>query len=118
MIENDGWNSVFIENSDNPRFVSRYADDSDEWRAREAKLLALMQTSLAGTLFVYQGEEIGMRNVPVTWEIEEFKDIETVNFWKKCTDLYLDDKEKLADGRKIIDIKAPDHARNPMQWSA
>lgn len=63
MIEHDGWNSVFIENHDNPRSVSRYCDDSDAYREYGAKLLALMQTTLSGTLFVYQGEELGMRNV-------------------------------------------------------
>ncbi|XXH04474.1 hypothetical protein Hte_010890 [Hypoxylon texense] len=118
MIENDGWNSVFIENHDNPRSVSRYTDDSDQWREKGAKLLALMQTTLGGTLFVYQGEEIGVRNAPTTWDISEFKDIETINYWKKCEQLYADDEEKLAHGRKIIDMKARDHARTPMQWSA
>ncbi|KAI1763065.1 glycoside hydrolase family 13 protein [Hypoxylon sp. FL1150] len=118
MIENDGWNSVFIENHDNPRSVSRYTDDSDQWREKGAKLLALMQTTLGGTLFVYQGEEIGIRNAPTDWDISEYKDIETINYWKKCEQLYANDKEKLAYGRKIIDIKARDHARTPMQWSA
>ncbi len=84
MLEHDGWNSVFIENHDNPRSVSRYTNDSDEFRERGAKLLALMQTTLAGTLFVYQGEEIGMRNFPPSWEPDtEYKDIEAINFWKK-----------------------------------
>lgn len=63
MFEHDGWNSVFIENHDNPRSVSRYCDDSDAYREHGSKLLALMQTTLSGTLFVYQGEELGMRNV-------------------------------------------------------
>lgn len=63
MIMRDGWNSVFIENHDNPRSVSRYCDDSGAYRDYGAKLLALMQTTLSGTLFVYQGEELGMRNV-------------------------------------------------------
>lgn len=83
MLERDGWNSVFCENHDQPRSISRYTDDSDEWREYGAKLLCLMQTTLAGTLFVYQGEEIGMRNVPTSWRPEEYKDIESVNFWKK-----------------------------------
>ncbi|KAH9886100.1 glycoside hydrolase family 13 protein [Xylariomycetidae sp. FL2044] len=118
MIEHDGWNAVFIENHDNPRSVSRYADDSDEWREKGAKLLALMQTTLSGTLFVYQGEEIGIRNAPKSWPIEEFKDIETINYWKKSNALYAGNKEKLAEARKIVDMKARDHARTPMQWSA
>ncbi|KAK0949133.1 hypothetical protein LTS01_025875, partial [Friedmanniomyces endolithicus] len=50
MLAQDGWNSVFIENHDNPRSVSRYCDDSDQYRALGAKLLCLMQTTLAGTL--------------------------------------------------------------------
>jgi oligo-1,6-glucosidase len=116
MQENDGWNSVFIENHDNPRSVSRFTEDSDEWRAKGAKLLALMQTTLGGTLFVYQGEEIGIRNAPTSWPIEEFKDIETINYWKKCQDIYQDDPEQLAHGRKVIDMKARDHARTPMHW--
>ncbi|PMD43527.1 glycoside hydrolase family 13 protein [Hyaloscypha variabilis F] len=118
MQENDGWNSVFIENHDNPRSVSRYADDSDEWRTKGAKLLALMQTTLGGTLFVYQGEEIGIRNAPTSWPIEEFKDIETINYWRKCNELYKNDSDQLAHGRKVIDMKARDHARTPMHWDA
>ena len=68
MLEHDGWNSVFIENHDNPRSVSRYCDDGDAYREYGAKLLALMQTTLSGTLFVYQGEELGMKNV---WRVLE-----------------------------------------------
>ena len=83
MIENNGWNSVFIENHDQPRSVSRFTDDSDQWREKGAKLLALMQTTLGGTLYVYQGEELGMRNVPKSWPPEEYKDVESINFWKK-----------------------------------
>jgi oligo-1,6-glucosidase len=117
MIERDGWNSVFIENHDNPRSVSRYTDDSDEFRDKGAKLLALMQITLGGTLFVYQGEEIGMRNAPKSWDVsEEYKDIETINFWKKCQQIYKDNPEKLEEGKKIIHMKARDHARTPMQW--
>lgn len=118
MIEKDGWNSVFIENHDNPRSISRYASDSDEYRDKSARLLALMQTTLGGTVFVYQGEEIGMRNCPKEWPIEEFKDIETINYWEKVKAIYKDDPEKIALGRKIIDLKARDHARTPMQWDA
>lgn len=83
MLERDGWNSIFIENHDQPRSVSRYTDDGDQWREYGAKMLALMQTTLAGTVYVYQGEEIGMRNVPASWGEEEYKDIESINFFKK-----------------------------------
>lgn len=118
MIENDGWNSVFVENHDNPRSVSRYCDDSDAFREHGAKLLALMQTTLSGTLFVYQGEELGMRNVPKEWDImKEYKDIESINFWKKSKELYGNDPQRLAEERKVLEKKARDHARTPMQWS-
>jgi oligo-1,6-glucosidase len=83
MLERDGWNSLFVENHDQPRSVSRYTDDSDSFREYGAKLLAMMQTTLAGTLYVYQGEEIGMRNVPASWDEKEYKDIESINFFKK-----------------------------------
>ncbi|KAJ8130504.1 hypothetical protein O1611_g3125 [Lasiodiplodia mahajangana] len=119
MIEKNGWNSVFIENHDNPRSVSRYTDDSDEYRHIGAKLLALMQTTLGGTLFVYQGEELGMRNVPKSWDIDqEYKDIETINYWSKVKKVYADDPERLQHGRAVIEMKARDHARTPMQWDA
>ena len=118
MSERDGWNSVFIENHDNPRSISRYADDSDQYRHISAKLLALMQTTLSGTLFVYQGEEIGLRNIPPSWGIEEFKDIETINYWNKCKEIYAGNEELLRHSRTVIDMKARDHSRTPMHWDA
>ena len=119
MTEHDGWNSVFIENHDNPRSVSRYTDDSDAYRTYGAKLLSLMQTTLSGTLFVYQGEELGMRNVPRSWDPEtDYKDIEAINFWKKSKVLYAHDPEKLAFQKTILQRKARDHARTPMQWNS
>ncbi|KAL9031730.1 MAG: hypothetical protein Q9196_000278 [Gyalolechia fulgens] len=119
MRERDGWNSVFCENHDNPRSVSRYTDDSDKYRTYGATLLALMETTLAGTLYVYQGEELGMRNFPESWDpLKDYKDVEAINFWKKSLDLYGDDPEELARQRKVLERKARDHARTPMQWNA
>ncbi|KAI4134024.1 MAG: hypothetical protein LQ347_001864 [Umbilicaria vellea] len=119
MIERDGWNSVFVENHDNPRSVSRYTDDSDKYREYGAKLLSLMQTTLSGTLYVYQGEELGMRNVPEHWDPDvDYKDIEAVNFWKKSKALYGNDPEKLAFARKVLHRKARDNARTPVQWNS
>jgi oligo-1,6-glucosidase len=118
MLERDGWNTLFVENHDQPRSVSRYTDDSDEFREYGAKLLALMQTTLAGTLYVYQGEEIGMRNVPETWGQEEYKDVESINFFKKYREMYPGDEEKQALARKIMLRKARDNSRTPVQWSS
>ncbi|KAI1734560.1 glycoside hydrolase superfamily [Xylaria scruposa] len=119
MIERNGWNAVFIENHDNPRSISHFADDSDKYRHISAKLLALMQTTLGGTLFVYQGEEIGMRNIPKEWDIaKEYKDVETQNYWNKVNAVWGDTPELLQHGRAVVECKARDHARTPMQWDA
>ncbi|KAF4554058.1 Alpha-glucosidase-like protein 2 [Elsinoe fawcettii] len=118
MQKRDGWNTIFCENHDNPRSVSRYCDDSDEYREISARLLSLMETTLSGTLYVYQGQELGMRNVPVEWEPEEYKDIETINYWKKMNQMYPNNKEKLAFAKKVMQRKARDNARTPVHWSA
>jgi oligo-1,6-glucosidase len=118
MIDRDGWNSIFIENHDNPRSVSRFTDDSDQYRDKGAKLLALLQTTLSGTLFVYQGEEIGIRNIPKKWNIDEYKDIESINFWKKSQQKHGNDPKKMAKAREILEKKARDNSRTPMQWTS
>jgi glycosidase len=81
MIEHDGWNSIFLENHDTPRSVSRFVDDRDEFREQGAKLLAMLQCTLSGTLYIYQGQELGMRNVPESWAPEEYKDVESTSYW-------------------------------------
>lgn len=119
MIELGGWNSLFLSNHDNPRAVTRYCDDRDENSARDlgAKLLALMLTTLSGTLYVYQGEELGMRNFPIEWGPEEYKDIEAVNYWKKMQAIDPNDEKQLDHARHVLQRKARDHSRTPMQWT-
>lgn len=78
-----GITRIYLENHDNARSVSRFGNDSPQWRAISAKLLAILQITQSGTLFVYQGEEIGMKNVPKTWDLSEYKDIASINFWKQ-----------------------------------
>ena len=73
--------SIFIENHDHSRSVSRFGNDSAEWRTISAQLLAIFQITQTGTLYVYQGEEIGMKNFPRSWPIDEYKDIATINYW-------------------------------------
>lgn len=80
--------SLFLENHDHARSVSRFGNDSPEWRAVSAKLLALLHMTQSGTLFVYQGEEIGMANFPRSWGLEEYRDVATHNFWKQCVRLF------------------------------
>jgi oligo-1,6-glucosidase len=128
MIDKDGWNSLFVENHDNPRSVARYfpssfdtpSSSSSSLRDSElcAKLLCLMMTTLGGTLYVYQGQELGMRNVPAEWSPEEYKDVESINYWKKMNNMYPNNKEKLDFARHVLHRKARDHSRTPVQWSA
>lgn len=75
-----------------------------------------MQTTLAGTLFVYQGEEIGIRNFPESWDVSEYKDIESINFWKACMKDHPHDQAQLKKDKNVLVRKARDHSRTPMQW--
>ncbi|KAB5558135.1 alpha-glucosidase [Coniochaeta sp. 2T2.1] len=112
----DGWTTAFCENHDQPRSVSRYASDAPHYRVLSAKMLATMLCSLTGTLFVYQGQEIGMINVPRTWPIEEYKDIESINFHKHMKETTGDDPAAMKYVMDSINILGRDNARVPMQW--
>ncbi len=114
----DGWTTVFCENHDQGRSVSRYASDTLEYRDLSAKLLAMLMCALTGTLFIYQGQEIGMINVPEDWPIGEFKDIESVNFYNSVARETNNDKEELDYVMKSIRILGRDNARLPMQWDS
>jgi len=78
--------SVFIENHDQSRVVSRFGNDSKEWRSYSAKLFALLEISQGGTLFIYQGQELGLKNFPESWSLEEYKDAATINFWNRSVE--------------------------------
>jgi len=79
-----GWHDrTFIENHDHSRAVSRFGNDSDEWRALSAKMLALLEVTLGGTQYVYQGQELGLKNFPRSWGIEEYKDVASQNYWNR-----------------------------------
>ncbi|KAK0947534.1 hypothetical protein LTR29_001142 [Friedmanniomyces endolithicus] len=116
-----GWNSIYLENHDVARSVSRFGNDSTpEYRIATAKLLAAMQCTLSGTLYVYQGEEIAMANLPKDWPIEEYIDIASQTYYaeelairKSKTGHSNPDMSDIMDG---LQRKARDHARNPMQW--
>lgn len=112
---NDGWTSVFFDNHDIPRSVSRFGNDEPEFRDVSAKALATYAATSTGTLFIYQGQEIGMTNIPKNWPIDEYKDVNTQNFWKKLTSMNLSSKE-LSEAMENIQQVARDHPRTPMQW--
>ncbi|KAI8957352.1 glycoside hydrolase family 13 protein [Daldinia sp. FL1419] len=111
----DGWTTVFCENHDNGRAVSRFGDSStpELWQA-SAKTIALWQATLTGTLFIYQGQEIGMTNMPTTWGIEEYKDVESLNFYAEA--LSSGDQKRIEDTMRGLHILARDHSRIPFQW--
>lgn len=106
-----GWNSLFLDNHDLPRAVSRFGDDGI-YREKSAKMLALMLHGMQGTPYIYQGEELGMTNVK--YDISQYKDIELLN-------MYLERREKGYSHEEIMEsiyAKGRDNARTPMQWSA
>jgi len=83
MQENDGWNALYLENHDQSRSVSRWGSDLPEFRAACAKMFATFIALQSGTVFVYQGQELGMINVSKDRDISEYKDLETLNAWNE-----------------------------------
>ena len=83
MINNDGWNALYLENHDQSRSVSRWGSDLSEFRAASAKMFATFLALQSGTVFVYQGQELGMINLPNDRDISEYRDLETVNAWNE-----------------------------------
>ncbi|KAI4593914.1 hypothetical protein KJ359_008958 [Pestalotiopsis sp. 9143b] len=114
----DAWTTSFMENHDQARSVSRFASDSPALRVPSGKMLALLNATLSGTLFVYQGQEIGMVNMPADWPIEEYKDIESGNFYKYVAKATNDDPKALAKAKAAIQHLSRDHARYPMAWDS
>jgi glycosidase len=117
MYNNGGWNALYLENHDQPRSISRFASDSPEHRTQSAKMLATFLAFQAGTVFIYEGQELGMTNVPVEWPIEEYKDISCINHWKLLKS-QTSDEAALAEARKEYQKKSRDNARTPMQWTS
>ncbi|TVY58618.1 Alpha-glucosidase [Lachnellula cervina] len=116
MINNDGWNSLYIENHDQSRSVSRWGSDLPEFRTLAAKMFATFLALQSGTVFVYQGQEIGMINIPIERPVTEYKDLETLNAWKELLERYPNDKERQRITHEEIQLKSRDNARTPMQW--
>lgn len=111
-LEGHGWNSLFWNNHDLPRIVSRWGNDGD-YRVLSAKMLATLLHGMKGTPYIYQGEEIGMTNVPFQ-TIDEFPDIETQNIYQERLKAGFTEEETMY----AIQAKARDNARTPMQWNA
>ena len=112
-LAEDGWNSLYWNNHDQPRVVSRFGDDSEEHRVTSAKTLGTVLHMLRGTPYVYQGEELGMTNAGYT-AIGQYADIESVNFYGLATTSGLAADDVLAG----LAVKSRDNARTPVQWDA
>ena len=105
-----GWNSLFLNNHDLPRIVSRWGDDG-KYRVQSAKLLATMLHGMQGTPYIYQGEELGMTNVKLP--LEQYQDVEIHNMYQKRLAEGYPEEEIL----RSIYAKGRDNARTPMQWN-
>lgn len=111
-LEGRGWNSLYLSNHDQPRPVSRFGNDR-EFRHESATAWGSMLHAHKGTPFIYQGEEIGMANFP--WEsIDQFNDVETINYWRECVELGGQDPAEVWPG---IVAMSRDNARTPVQWA-
>ncbi|KPI39658.1 Alpha-glucosidase [Cyphellophora attinorum] len=113
------WTSIFKENHDRPRSVSRHPGPTDpkNW-SRIAKLLAMMTGTLSGTLFLYQGEEIGMTNInPDTWSPGDLKDIASLNYLQAMRERYPNDPVMWDKAWRGVCAVGRDNARTPVQWA-
>ena len=105
-----GWNSLFWDNHDLPRIVSRWGDDGKR-RVDSAKALAVTLHGLQGTPYIYQGEELGMTNAP--YPLEELRDLESINAYHEMVEKGMPEADALAAIHRMM----RDNARTPMQWT-
>lgn len=112
-LAEDGWNSLYLNNHDQPRMVSRFGNDG-EYRVPSAKMLATLLHTLKGTPYIYQGEELGMTNIQFN-SIEDYRDIEILNMYEERVTQGNADPGTIMEA---IHVKGRDNARTPMQWNA
>lgn len=114
-LDGQGWNSLYWNNHDQPRAVSRFANDDPKYRVRAAKMLGTTLHMMQGTPYVYEGEELGMTNVHYT-SLDQYEDLESINSYHELVD-----ENKFVDGKTMLKYLANvsrDNARTPMQWDA
>ena len=115
ILEGNAWGSLYWNNHDQPRVVSRFGNDSDEFRTLSAKQLATTLHFMQGTPYIYQGEELGMTNVKFD-SIEDYRDGDSIRFYE---DMHVDHKRlSHEEAMQAIYIKGRDNARTPVQWDA
>lgn len=121
MFENGGWNSLYMENHDQGRSISRFGCDKPEYREVSGKLLAMMLSTLGGTLYIYQGQDIGMTNAS-TWELDDYPDVVTRTYIseereRRSKDTGVKDPD-MTDLLRDIRLKARDNGRTPIPWNS
>jgi oligo-1,6-glucosidase len=109
-LQGKGWNTLYLENHDQPRSVSRFG--SDAYHQESAKMLATMIFFQQGTPFIYQGQEIGMKNAGFE-SLEDYQDIETHNMYKMLRKMFGFSHQRMMS---IVKLASRDNARTPMQW--
>ena len=112
-LDRRGWNSLYWDNHDQPRVVSRFGDDG-KYRVESAKMLATLLHMMKGTPYVYQGEELGMTNVAFD-TIADYRDIATLRMYREKL---APDGSNQAELMAAIHARSRDNARTPMQWNA
>jgi len=112
-LQGKGWNSLYLENHDQPRSVSRFGD-AKRYHRESAKMLGTWLHMMQGTPYIFQGQELGMTNVPFE-SIDEFRDVESMNFYN---DVVPNGKKTEAEAVEAIRRIGRDNARTPFQWSA
>ena len=124
MLSNSGWNALYIENHDQGRSLSRYASDDPKYRTLSSKMLATFLALQSGTVFVYQGQELAMANVPQSWASEPekyYRDIECLNHWAQIKrdnpGNSPEEKRHRQDALYQYRLLGRDNARTPVQWS-
>lgn len=113
----DCWSTIYLENHDQPRSITRFADDSPENRVISGKLLSVLLTSLSGTLYVYQGQELGQINFK-NWPVQKYEDVEIRNNYQIIKDEHGENSAQMKNFLEGIALISRDHARTPMQWSS
>lgn len=111
------WPITFLESHDFPRSVSHFGPGAGHYHQRAAKMLALLSTTLSGTLFLYQGQEIGMTNVPSSWGREQFRDRSVSRYFDEIDHDYPDNEVVKAKALRGALRFGRDNARTPVQWS-
>jgi alpha-glucosidase len=116
MPKFNGWNSVYLDNHDSGRSLSRYASDKPKHRAMAAKMLATYLTTLGGTPFMLAGQEIAMANLGRDYGPDAYVDVEGKNYYNRVLEARGGDESIMDDVMREIQKKARDHGRLPMQW--